>query len=650
MKIAFIFHLMGQFADIFQEVFMNRFIALVMIILLVLCGCNPKAKLEQKTSSLENSNCVTDSKEDIESTDYVNVKSSNSYNYSAGSIVAMDDLGRSLPLAGETPTLGKDKKREVGIMYEPWISTISGDWANKLSAGPFMFKDVLLKNPDPTKSTDNPPWTGGVGPYYHGEPLLGFYTASDTWVLRKHAIMLTLANLDFIMIDVTNHHPYITESLKLMKILDEYRQQGWNVPKIAFYTNNGSAKRMLQLYENIYSVNKYPDIWYKMDGKPLIIGDPDNASPIIKDFFTIRRSQWPTDSPKTGGFPWIEFGEQRVFADENGKNKVISVSVAQNSSKYNCFGDSIFYGDTTNKGRSYHNGAANITEDSYKYGHNFQEQWDNAIKSDAEIAFVECWNEWIAGAFSLGDSFRKNQPITIWDAITPEYSRDIEPARGGYFDNYYMQLVNNIRRFKGATDNVVQSKNVTIDLKKEFGQWNKVDITYGGFMNASDKRDALAVGGKRNINHTGRNGLLYSKIAQDENYLYFYIQTQNEISPYKSSEGTWMNLYLNINGYNGINWKGYNYVVNQKATSDTKSTLAKFDGKEFKSGAEINYRVLKNQMMISVSKKDLGLSGNNISFEFKWVDSKNATTSIEDFYTNGDSLPYGRFNYVFNGK
>ena len=193
------------------------------------------------------------------------------------------------------------------------------------------------------------------------------------------------------MFDTTNDKPFTTQALKFMKILNEYRQMGWNTPQVAFIPTQILLREWVQIYSEIYALNKYPDTWYKIDGKPLIIGDAKRAPSVINDFFTVRASQWPNDEKVEGGFPWIDFGDtQTVYADKTAIQSCQRI-VAQNSAASACFGDSYFYGDTNNKGRSYHDGAANITEDSYKYGYNFQEQWDNAIASDANIAMVLEW-------------------------------------------------------------------------------------------------------------------------------------------------------------------------------------------------------------------------------------------------------------------
>ena len=112
-------------------------------------------------------------------------------------------------------------------------------------------------------------------------------------------------------------------------------------------------------------------------------------------------------------------------------------------------GGSAFYGNKDNWGRSYHNGSAGNPETDLRYGYNVQEQWDYAIKQNTPFIYVTGWNEWIAGKFKSQDS----NPEHSWfcDQASPEYSRDMEPSlTANLKDNYYMQLVNNIRRYKGG--------------------------------------------------------------------------------------------------------------------------------------------------------------------------------------------------------
>jgi hypothetical protein len=213
-----------------------------------------------------------------------------------------------------------------------------------------------------------------------------------------------------------------------------------------------------------------------------------------------------------------------------------------------------------------------------------------------------------------------------------------------------MQLVSNIRKFKGTDKTVVQTDRKTMDVAGNFSQWSDIAVTYTDFTDGAFRRDAVGTGGIRQINTSGRNGLLYSKVTQDANNLYFYVQTQADITPYDRSEGSWMQLYLDLDGKKENDWNGYEYVVNGKAKSNTATTLAKYNGSTFEAAGDIPYQVYGNQMMVAVPKALLGITGETVTFEFKWADSREAYTSLEDFYENGDVMPVGRFNYQFNGQ
>ena len=54
---------------------------------------------------------------------------------------------------------------------------------------------------------------------------------------------------------------------------------------------------------------------------------------------------------------------------------------------------------------------------------------------------------------------------------------------------------------------------------------------------------------------------------------------------------------------------------------------------------------LRNQLMLSVQKTLPGL-GENSSFRFKWADNCDPA-DLYNYYTHGDSAPYGRLNWVY---
>ena len=102
-------------------------------------------------------------------------------------------------------------------------------------------------------------------------------------------------------------------------------------------------------------------------------------------------------------------------------------------------------------GRSWHDGAKDERENASRYGFQFEEQIQNALKSDARVAFVTQWNEWLVPFLTEKTNTlypMDGYPIRLQDEFNEEYSRDIEPMKGGYGDAYYMQLISFVRRFK----------------------------------------------------------------------------------------------------------------------------------------------------------------------------------------------------------
>lgn len=552
---------------------------------------------------------------DISDPDFVGISAEK---FDIYSVVGTDALGRTLPTDGSG-----DNGRQVALFFN---LNHSGE------EGTNIFQDTLDAGKLPIY---------GRG-YWWGKPFFGFYRTDDTWVLRKHIEMFIYAGVDYLVFDTTNALAFTENALKLMKLLHEYNEAGWHAPQVVFYTNTESLNTMMTIYTDIYEPNKYPDTWYLVDGKPLIIGS--QSSSLIDSFFTLRRSQWPNAALVDGGYPWIDFKDvASIYYDVNGKHGVIPVSVAQNCSPDALFSDNVIYGMTGeeggSRGRSWHNGKDNITADSYKYGYNFQEEWDTAIASDAETAMVLQWNEWTAGVWA------SNGRMFIYDELTAEYSRDIEPMTGGHFDNYYMQMAENIRKFKNTGSRTVTTKNITIDVSGAFGQWQKVATVYADMAGSTERRDSLSSDKGRLTDSTGRNNMVCAKTAKDDSNIYFYVQTSADIST--DTSGTWMNLYLDTDGDLLNNWNGYEYRVNGIA-SDGRLNLEKFNGSAFEKLAEVPYRMRGNQLMLGVPKADIGVSGDSFSVNFKWADSTSVIETVEDLYEHGDAMPYGRFNYAFN--
>jgi hypothetical protein len=382
--------------------------------------------------------------------------------------------------------------------------------------------------------------------------------------------------------------------------------------------------------------------WYHLDGKPLIIANRNDCTKEMRAFFTIRESQWPNEPTKpSGGWPWMDFERpQRVFCNEKGEPEIVNVSVAQHPQIFH--GDSAMYGESANWGRSYHNGKADLFEKSYAHGFNFAEQWEHAIKCDTPFVFVTGWNEWIMGRWT---GSRPERPIGFVDCADVEYSRDCEPMRGGYFDNYYMQLISYVRKYKGVKPISAETEKHAIDISGDFSQWDKVQTGYRDFSGGAEPRSCSGYGGVYE-DQSGNNEVIMSKCAHDDANIYFYAKTSRDIAPPKNADGAWLNLYLKINSKTG-----YDYIANYFAFSENITSLAKAADDKFEIMAALPYKCAGGEFMAAVPKDKLGLAGlGAFELEFKWADGKTRFLSAEDFYTVGDCAPIGRLNYVFRVK
>lgn len=81
---------------------------------------------------------------------------------------------------------------------------------------------------------------------------------------------------------------------------------------------------------------------------------------------------------------------------------------------------------------------------------------------------------------SAGKRFK--QTYYFVDCADPNTSRDIEPMEGGYGDNYYMQMISYIRRYKG-TDGKTERNSRVIDINGGFAQWNDIKAYYKDYTN-----------------------------------------------------------------------------------------------------------------------------------------------------------------------
>ncbi|MFT3749587.1 MAG: hypothetical protein QM768_14770 [Agriterribacter sp.] len=553
-------------------------------------------------------------------------------------LAGTDELGRTLIQNKQAGDIKPN--RHVGMFYFLW----QGDKGSPTSPGYWDLDEISRNSPEVFEKQDHPKWGGKIGDYYFwGKPVYGYYRGDDYWVHLRSIQLLTDAGVDFLVIDVTNRNTYPVQSGALMKAMDVVRKQGKNPPKIVYYTNTQSGETMQEVYDFYYKAGapyRYPDCWFYLDGKPLILGiSKEAAGKAYENFFTIRESQWPTVPKVVDGWPWISFKRKpEVHYNHRGEKEILNVSVAQHPNPTAGMGGSAFYSNMDNWGRSYHNNSYGSSATDIVHGYNFQEQWDYALQEDVPFIFVTGWNEWIAGRWKSHDS----NPEHSWfcDQANPEYSRDIEPSlSAGLKDNYYMQLVNNIRRYKGVEKNLPAQK-LTI---KQMKDWDKLKVMYTDYTSDTEHRDHP--GAQTNpqttyTNTTGRNDFYIMKAAHNAHNLYFYAETVQDITA--PSGDNWMTLWIDADKNAKTGWHGYDYRIVEG------ENLQQYINGNWKSISKktMRYVVEKNKMMITVPVKSLQLFSKPLQLEFKWSDNMQQADPL-DWYINGDAAPGGRFNYQY---
>ena len=146
------------------------------------------------------------------------------------------------------------------------------------------------------------------------------------------------------------------------------------------------------------------------------------------------------------------------------------------------------------------------------------------------------WNEWVAQRFiSDGTNTFLGQTVPAGgtyfvDTYNEEYNRDIEPMKNGHTDNYYYQLVANIRRLKGVDPPQAAGPPRTMSIDGNFTQWNDVTTEFRDTIGDTAYRDSNGWGGLHYNNTTGRNDFMIAKVANDHSNAYFYMQTRNNIT------------------------------------------------------------------------------------------------------------------------
>lgn len=541
---------------------------------------------------------------------------------------ATDARGRSLPSADEAGPIRAH--RTVGIFYFLWQASISGP-IHDLS-------DLLAANP--TNPFYGPPHAF----HWWGKPWFGYYRGDDSLVIRKHAQMLGDAGVDVLIFDVTNGPTYDEVYLAICRIFESLRKMGQRTPQIAFITHSSGGRVAQKLYENFYAKGLYSGLWFRWQGKPLLLADAKDLSPQAQDFFTVRES-WAWSNPKDwfgngrDKWPWLDHTPQQPgWHDDPQKPEEISVCAAEHP--------------TSNIGRSFHQGRQPATgQTDPAVGLYFGEQWQRALAVDPEFIFVTGWNEWVAqrflntgGIHFLGRPLAQDETFFV-DQYSQEFSRDIEPMQGGHGDNYYYQMAANIRRFKGArTLPPVTPGRIRIDGR--FDDWKLVEPEFRDNLGDPVQRHHAGAGNAGLYrNETGRNDLVAAKVSYDKRNVYFYVRTREPLT--SPADPNWMLLFIDVDRNPTNGWLGYDIVVNRVPVQRKNATLERHRGVGYRWGspANLTFRSAGNELELAIPRALLDIKQLPATLDFKWADNIQQTGEASDFTLNGDAAPNDRYNY-----
>jgi hypothetical protein len=375
------------------------------------------------------------------------------------------------------------------------------------------------------------------------------------------------------------------------------------------------------------------------DGKPFITKpfgynfNTNNATEAaISNFFSFKTIQWPTDAVDyDDGLPWIEFKYPQPMHDD-----WINVSVAQHVT--------VRMSDVIgSRGRGWSNETGVNDSENYREGSNYQGQWKVATANQAKYTLLTGWNEWIATKMvdNMGTYF-------MVDDFNEEFSRDVEPMRTGYKDNFYLQTIQNNRVHNYTEAKHYTYSKDTIDINNsDIEQWKNAK-TYLDFSGDAIKRDfkGMSLLSENIVNTTNRNDITSVKVTRDDENMYFRITTKEDITEPKLDDNSWMNLLIKTDNGKEM-YNGYHYVLNRERTNSTLSISKASSSTKLEKIGDASYMYSGNILMIKVSLKDINLSSTNYHIEFKVTDNISNISNFLNFYDTGDAAPIGRLNYDF---
>ena len=552
---------------------------------------------------------------------------------------ATDALGRVLPTSAEAG-LPKEGKY-VGLFYSLWTvgSTCDVDNSKVMAVNPY--------NPN-----FGPRW----GFCWWTEPETGYHRADDVWQIRRDLYYFAMAGVDFLYFDMTNGYLYEDAMEVFLDVCLQMRAEGQMTPYLVPW-NFGSADMsygsIAKFYEMFMTNEKYADLWFYWEGKPLAMIKPmdDGSFPVLtdetyKDVLTYRKAWVMPDARYSEGY-WsdnnvVNFGYGYGYRDRSTRKYAECIGIG-------CAGFANY-----GQGRSGSLSAKQYLDsfletDTMGQGLVFQNAFEQVMEKNPEcqVLLISRWNEWVAQNFT--DPADKGTDTGFVDQFNAEFSRDIEPMKGGFTDNYFYQMCSIIRRFKGVlpADGISGAHTMTETDANVFENWESVSPVYTDYAGDTLHRDHADTTGKiQYVNTTGRNDIVESRITADGGNLYVYARAAANLTSPTESEN-WMLLFIDADADKSTGWEGYDFMVNYEVVSNTVTTLCAYKDGVWQEIGTVAYAVKGDRVTVTIPRSLIGLTDKTVKVNFHWMDNVTDVYDLESWFTTGDSAPERRNNYAY---
>jgi len=432
-----------------------------------------------------------------------------------------------------------------------------------------------------------------------------------------------------------------------------------------------------QQYQN---PNPHHDPAAKTDPNHPRYGDPDIAEPFYKDytkevkqFFTLRTMWWGhyqwagkrfvgTEGNWSFGYdlahePVKKMNPRDLISPHNGKPEQAAVTPAQHPSSL------------VGKSWRRETGEPELNDQDLPvptfvpwlgktvanpegYGIYFQDRWEEALAGNPQFLYINDWNEWTAGKYppAEGTTFpfmRRQSNFFFVDQYNPEFNRCVQPMKGGYTDNYYMQMAQNIRRYKGVRPIPVNRGLHEVRVDGRFEDWSRVPVEYRDTIGDTVHRDYNGYGGLHYTDRSGRNDIVTAKVAIGRSRVAFTAEARAPLTPHTGRN--WMLLLIDADRDSRTGWYGYDLLVNRRVVDAKTTTVMRWKpspgGGAWVETARVHFRAAGSRLELALPRALLGVKGSAGAFDFKWADNPDELKDPISLCTTGDTAPNRRFAY-----